>query len=96
MLKKHFGIEVVFFVVIVLLVRICVYLLLLAVSFVPAEICSEKNAQVFKNHFLTILYPVDRFSELGPCSRTYFSDTGFTCLQILEFIYVFYQVSIIA
>ncbi|CAO2838586.1 unnamed protein product [Amaranthus hypochondriacus] len=52
---------------------------------------SEKNAQVFKNHFLTILYPVDRFAELGPSSRTYFSDTGFTCLQILEFIYVFYQ-----
>ncbi|XP_021762163.1 uncharacterized protein LOC110726928 isoform X2 [Chenopodium quinoa] len=52
---------------------------------------SEENELVFKNHFLTILYPVDRFAELGPSSRTYFSDTGFTCLQLLEFIYAFYQ-----
>ncbi|XP_010693026.2 uncharacterized protein LOC104906031 isoform X1 [Beta vulgaris subsp. vulgaris] len=52
---------------------------------------SEKNQLVFKNHFLTILYPVDRFSELGPSSRTYFSDPGFTCLQVLEFIHAFYQ-----
>ncbi|XP_056691822.1 uncharacterized protein [Spinacia oleracea] len=52
---------------------------------------SEKNELVFKNHFLTILYPVDRFAELGPSSRTYFSDTGFTCLQLLDFIYAFYQ-----
>ncbi|KAL2897510.1 Phosphoenolpyruvate carboxykinase [Bienertia sinuspersici] len=52
---------------------------------------SEKNEVVFRNHFLAILYPVDRFAELGPSSRTYFSDTGFTCLQLLEFIYAFYQ-----
>ncbi|XP_071737075.1 uncharacterized protein [Rutidosis leptorrhynchoides] len=51
----------------------------------------EKNELVFKNHFLTILFPMDRFSEMGPCSRTFFSDTGFTCLQLLDLIYTFYQ-----
>lgn len=51
----------------------------------------EKNDLVFKNHFLTILFPVDRFSEMGPCSRTFFSDSGFTCLQLLDHIYAFYQ-----
>ncbi|XP_023740467.1 uncharacterized protein LOC111888549 [Lactuca sativa] len=52
---------------------------------------TEKNELVFKNHFLTILFPVDRFSEMGPCSRTFFSDSGFTCLQLLDHIYAFYQ-----
>ncbi|OMO86446.1 hypothetical protein COLO4_21162 [Corchorus olitorius] len=52
---------------------------------------SEKNELIFKNQFLTILYPVDRFSEMGPSSRTYFSDNGFTCLQVLDYIYAFYQ-----
>ncbi|XP_022027777.1 uncharacterized protein LOC110928995 isoform X2 [Helianthus annuus] len=52
---------------------------------------AEKNELVFKNHFLTILFPVDRFSEMGPSSRTYFSDTGFTCLQLLDHIHAFYQ-----
>lgn len=52
---------------------------------------SEKNELIIKNHFLTILFPVDRFSEMGPCSRTFFSDTGFTCLQLLDHIYTFYQ-----
>ncbi|XP_039066267.1 uncharacterized protein LOC120211868 isoform X2 [Hibiscus syriacus] len=42
---------------------------------------SEKNELIFKNHFLTILFPVDRFSEMGPSARTFFSDNGFTCLQ---------------
>ncbi|GJW61919.1 hypothetical protein Tco_0111254 [Tanacetum coccineum] len=44
----------------------------------------EKNEFVFKNHFLTILFPVDRFSEMGPSSKTFFSDSGFTCLQLLN------------
>ncbi|KAK8550379.1 hypothetical protein V6N13_118898 [Hibiscus sabdariffa] len=52
---------------------------------------SEKNELIFKNHFLTILFPVDQISEIGPSSRTYFSDKGFTCLQILDYIYAFYQ-----
>ncbi|XP_024960415.1 uncharacterized protein LOC112501016 [Cynara cardunculus var. scolymus] len=52
---------------------------------------TEKNDLIFKNHFLTILFPVDRFSEMGPCSRTFFSDSGFTCLQLLDHIYAFYQ-----
>lgn len=58
---------------------------------VVPDVYSEQNELVFKSDFLTILYPVDRFVELGPSSRTYFSDTGFTCLQLLEFIYAFYQ-----
>ncbi|CAH8319365.1 unnamed protein product [Eruca vesicaria subsp. sativa] len=52
---------------------------------------SEKTEVIFKDNFLTILYPADRFSEMGPSSRTYFSDTGFTCLQILDYIHRFYQ-----
>ncbi|EOY30082.1 BRCT domain-containing DNA repair protein [Theobroma cacao] len=52
---------------------------------------SEKNELIFKNHFLTIQFPVDRFSEMGPSSQTYFSDNGFTCLQVLDYIYAFYQ-----
>ncbi|XP_010548487.1 PREDICTED: uncharacterized protein LOC104819895 [Tarenaya hassleriana] len=52
---------------------------------------SEKTKVIFKDHFLTILFPVDRFSEMGPSSRTYFSENGFTCLQILDSIYRFYQ-----
>ncbi|XWS17570.1 hypothetical protein CRYUN_Cryun33cG0078600 [Craigia yunnanensis] len=52
---------------------------------------SEKNELIFKNHFLTILFPVDRFSEMGPSSRAYFSDNGFTCLQVLDYISAFYQ-----
>ncbi|KAL0741055.1 hypothetical protein Bca4012_082568 [Brassica carinata] len=52
---------------------------------------SEKTDVIFKDSFLTILYPADRFSEMGPSSRTYFSDNGFTCLQILDYIHRFYQ-----
>lgn len=52
---------------------------------------SEKNELILKHHFLTILFPVDRFAEMGPSSRTYFSEKGFTCLQLLEFIYDFYR-----
>ncbi|GMI81361.1 hypothetical protein like AT2G26270 [Hibiscus trionum] len=52
---------------------------------------SEKNELILKYNFLTILFPVDRFSEMGPSARTYFSNNGFTCLQILDHIYAFYQ-----
>ncbi|KAG6654595.1 hypothetical protein I3843_Q010100 [Carya illinoinensis] len=52
---------------------------------------SEKSELIFKNHFLTILFPIDRFAEMGPSSRTFFSDNGFTCLQVLDHIYAFYQ-----
>ncbi|KAI3468336.1 hypothetical protein Pfo_024999 [Paulownia fortunei] len=52
---------------------------------------SEKSELIFKSHFLTIMFPVDRFSEMGPCSRTFFSNKGFTCLQVLDYIYAFYQ-----
>ncbi|WOK96379.1 hypothetical protein Cni_G05086 [Canna indica] len=52
---------------------------------------SERREIILKSHFLTILFPIDRFGELGPSSRTYFSDDGFTCIQILEHIYNFYQ-----
>ncbi|KAL6344615.1 hypothetical protein AAG906_002521 [Vitis piasezkii] len=52
---------------------------------------SEKAELIFKGHFLTILLPVDRFAEMGPSSRTFFSSKGFTCLQVLDHIYAFYQ-----
>ncbi|KAK3027518.1 hypothetical protein RJ639_040233 [Escallonia herrerae] len=52
---------------------------------------SEKIELILRNHYLTILFPLDRFAEMGPCSRTFFSNTGFTCLQVLDFIYAFYQ-----
>ncbi|KAG0476183.1 hypothetical protein HPP92_013024 [Vanilla planifolia] len=52
---------------------------------------SEKREVVFKGHFLTILFPIDRFGELGPSSRTFFSDCGFSCVQILDNIFNFYQ-----
>ncbi|KAM6559384.1 hypothetical protein CsatA_028623 [Cannabis sativa] len=52
---------------------------------------SEKSEVIFKNNFLTVLFPVDRFSEMGPSSRTFFSDDGFTCLQVLDHIHAFYQ-----
>ncbi|MQL79982.1 hypothetical protein Taro_012411 [Colocasia esculenta] len=57
---------------------------------------SEKREIVFKNHFMTILFPIDRFGELGPSSRTFFSEGGFTCLQVLEHIYNFYQENLTA
>ncbi|KAJ1382262.1 BRCT domain [Sesbania bispinosa] len=52
---------------------------------------SEKSELIFKNHFLTILFPIDRFNEMGPSSRTFFSHNGFTCLQVLDHIHAFYQ-----
>ncbi|XP_058723046.1 uncharacterized protein LOC131594856 [Vicia villosa] len=52
---------------------------------------SEKSELVFKNHFLTILFPVDWFSEIGPSSRIFFNNNGFTCLQVLDHIHAFYQ-----
>ncbi|KAJ3677119.1 hypothetical protein LUZ60_002843 [Juncus effusus] len=52
---------------------------------------SEKREVVFKNHFITILFPIDRFGEMGPTSRTFFSSEGFTCIQLLDHIYNFYQ-----
>ncbi|KAJ0569245.1 putative BRCT domain-containing protein [Helianthus annuus] len=51
----------------------------------------EKNELVFRNHFITILFPVDRLGEMGPTSRTFFSDTGFKRTQLLDHIYSFYQ-----
>eukprot|EP00262_Sarcandra_glabra_P022403 TRINITY_DN9905_c0_g1_i1.p1 TRINITY_DN9905_c0_g1~~TRINITY_DN9905_c0_g1_i1.p1 ORF type:complete len:489 (-),score=62.67 TRINITY_DN9905_c0_g1_i1:370-1806(-) len=52
---------------------------------------SEKGEVIFKTSFLTILFPIDRFGEMGPSSRTFFSNGGFTCLQLLDHIYAFYQ-----
>ncbi|XP_052622134.1 uncharacterized protein LOC111893178 isoform X2 [Lactuca sativa] len=51
----------------------------------------EKSKLIFGNHFITILFRVDWFREMGLCSRTFFSDTGFTCWQLLHHIYTFYQ-----
>ncbi|VAI32483.1 unnamed protein product [Triticum turgidum subsp. durum] len=52
---------------------------------------SERSEVIFKNHFFTILFPLDRFGELGPFSRTFFSNGGFTREQVLDHIYNFYQ-----
>ncbi|KAL4276931.1 hypothetical protein HN51_059576 [Arachis hypogaea] len=52
---------------------------------------SEKSELIFKSHFLTILFPIDRFAEMGPSSQTFFSHNGFTCLQVLDHIHAFYQ-----
>ncbi|URE24031.1 BRCA1 C Terminus (BRCT) domain [Musa troglodytarum] len=52
---------------------------------------SERMEVILKSHFLTILFPVDRFGELGPSSRTFYGDGGFTSGQILDHIYNFYQ-----
>ncbi|KAG6387922.1 hypothetical protein SASPL_153117 [Salvia splendens] len=52
---------------------------------------SEKTELILKGPFLTIMFPVDRYSEMGPCSRTFFSNKGFTCLHVLDYIYAFYQ-----
>lgn len=53
---------------------------------------SERMGMVYKNQFLTLLLPIDWYGEMGPSSRSYFSETGFTCQQILQHIYTFYQV----
>ncbi|XP_024517233.1 uncharacterized protein LOC112341415 [Selaginella moellendorffii] len=52
---------------------------------------SEKQDVVYKGAFLTILFPLDRFSEMGPSSKPFFSEKGFTRQQILENVYGFYQ-----
>uniref|UniRef100_A0ACD5YFY1 Uncharacterized protein n=1 Tax=Avena sativa TaxID=4498 RepID=A0ACD5YFY1_AVESA len=52
---------------------------------------SERSEVIFKSHFFTILFPLDRFGELGPSSRTFFSNGGFTRAQLLDHIYNFYQ-----
>ncbi|KAM0949202.1 putative BRCT domain-containing protein [Dioscorea sansibarensis] len=49
---------------------------------------SDKREVILKSHFLTILFPIDRFGELGPSARTFFSDGGFMCLQVLDMIYI--------
>ncbi|KAK9131452.1 hypothetical protein Sjap_011939 [Stephania japonica] len=55
---------------------------------------SEKSEIIFKHHFLTILFPIDRFGEMGPSSRTFVNNNGFTCMQVLEHIHAFYQENI--
>lgn len=55
-------------------------------------LCREKQEIVFRGAFLTILFPIDRFVELGPSSRTFFSEEGFSREKILELIFTFYQV----
>lgn len=48
----------------------------------------------FKGAFLTLLFPIDRFGEMGPLSRCYFKEKGFCRQDILEHIWAFYQVSL--
>ncbi|GKC36307.1 BRCT domain-containing protein [Tanacetum coccineum] len=51
----------------------------------------ERSELVYGNHFITVLFPVDRFGEMSHTSRTFFSNTGFTCSLMLDHIYSFYQ-----
>lgn len=90
--------------IIYMLVMLCFWLALLFTHkqcviwlhlFFTWSICSEKSELIYKNHFLTILFPVDRFAEMGPSSRTFFSNNGFTCLQVLDHIHSFYQVRLV-
>eukprot|EP00249_Psilotum_nudum_P021349 c28080_g2_i10 orf=3395-4438(+) len=60
-------------------------------TYASPMIDSEGKDVVFKGTFLTILFPIDRFGELGPSSRTFFSEKGFRRQQILDHIYTFYQ-----
>ncbi|MCO5613003.1 hypothetical protein L7F22_067276 [Adiantum nelumboides] len=52
---------------------------------------SEKQEVVFKGAFLTVLFPVDRFGEMGPLSRCYYNEKGFCRQDILDNIWAFYQ-----
>ncbi|KAJ7514958.1 hypothetical protein O6H91_23G066700 [Diphasiastrum complanatum] len=52
---------------------------------------SEEREIVYKGVFLTILFPIDRFGEMGPSSRTFFGAKGFTRKQILDHIHEFYK-----
>lgn len=52
---------------------------------------SETKEVVFKAPFLTILFPIDRFAEIGLSSKTFYSEKGFERQQILEFVWAFYQ-----
>ncbi|CAH2065498.1 unnamed protein product, partial [Thlaspi arvense] len=52
---------------------------------------SERMELVYKNSFITLLLPIDWYGEMGPSSRSYFSENGFTCQQIIQHIYAFYQ-----
>lgn len=80
------------FIILWLILSLLICLLSSKLFSVHGFVCSDKSELILKNHFLTILFPVDRFGEMGPCSRTFFSDTGFTCLRVLGHIYAFYQV----
>ncbi|MCD7459311.1 hypothetical protein HAX54_040609 [Datura stramonium] len=51
---------------------------------------SEKSELILKTNFLTILFPVDRFSEMGPCSRTFLVKRVHV-LQERDYIYAFYR-----
>ena len=57
--------------------------------------CSKKRAIVSKGAFLTILFPIDHFSDLGPL-RTFCSDGGFSREQIIDLIRSFYQVNLLS
>ncbi|KAH7299279.1 hypothetical protein KP509_24G003500 [Ceratopteris richardii] len=52
---------------------------------------SEKKEIVFRGSFLNVLFPVDRFGEMGPMSRCYHNEKGFGRQDILELIWSFYQ-----
>ncbi|KAJ7548443.1 hypothetical protein O6H91_07G012200 [Diphasiastrum complanatum] len=60
-------------------------------SMIPESEASQPRDIAYGGAFLTILFPIDRFSEMGPSSRSYFSPYGFTAKQILDHVYAFYE-----
>ncbi|KAJ7257476.1 hypothetical protein O6H91_01G077700 [Diphasiastrum complanatum] len=52
---------------------------------------SEKLEIVYTGVFLTILFPIDRYNEMGLSSKTYFNERGFTRHRLLDMVYAFYQ-----
>lgn len=56
---------------------------------------ADKWEVVYWPTFLTVLFPVDQFGEMGPTARTFVSQGGggFTRLQIIHYVSTFYQVN---
>ncbi|CAI5967212.1 unnamed protein product [Closterium sp. NIES-65] len=54
---------------------------------------SQLSALLYPHAFLTLLFPLDVYSEVAPSARSYFSPAGFSSLRLLSLVYSFYQAS---
>ncbi|CAI5524492.1 unnamed protein product, partial [Closterium sp. Naga37s-1] len=52
---------------------------------------SQLSALLYPHAFLTLLFPLDVYSEVAPSARSYFSPAGFSSLRLLSLVYSFYQ-----